>query len=198
MRYLIGLALFCCTAPALASGWNDYELPISPQHSIVRANSLDVMLCRGSSVILAPTDYPDVGPIVDYAVGNAHIFTRHIGRTPRNLFAGDTFEELDTSQEFFFVVDRNSDSVSGPFSAVQFQANPNVAQAAPIQWQEPSNPNIARPILGSLMFLAFSAIFLGWPLLIVALAIMVFVYVARSRRRANQRLQLTGDARDRV
>lgn len=176
-------ALFTFTAPALATGWHDYELPISPQHSILRANSLDVMLCRGRSIILVPRDYPDVGPIVEYSVGSSHIFTRHIGRKPRNLFTDDTFEELDYPQEFFFVVDRSSDTVSGPFSSAQFQVNPKVSQEAPIQWEKPRNPNIVIPILGSLIFLAFSVVIFGWPLLLLALLVAVVFIVARRWKR---------------
>lgn len=186
MRYLIGLILLCCTAPALASGWNDYLLPISEDHAICRANSLDVMLCRDHSIILSPTDYPEVGPIVEYCVGTSHIFTRNIGRIPRNDFPGDIYEELDYSREFFFVVDRNTDEVSGPFTAAQFQADPNVIHAVPIQWKSPSNPNIVVPLLGMLMFLAYAAVILGSPLLIFLPVVIIVIYNVRRRKRERK------------
>lgn len=186
VRYLFSLMLLCCTAPTLASGWNDFKLPITPQHSIVRANSLDVMLCRdGSGVILNPCNYPGVGPIVEYSVGSSHIFTRNIGRTTRRLSNGATVEDLDSSREYFFVADRNTDAVAGPYSAAQFRANPDVSQAAPISWTPARNPNIVLPIFGSIMFLAISAVIFGLPLLLLALVILVVALIVRNRRRAN-------------
>lgn len=186
MRYLIGLMLLCCTAPALATGWNDYVLPISPEHAICRANSLDVMLCRDTSIILSPDSYPDLGPIVAFHVGKTHIFTRHIGAKPRNEFPGDTYKELDYSREFFFVVDRQTDSVSGPYAEAQFQVNPHVVQAVPIQWESPSNPNVVLPLFGSLMFLLFAAIILGSPLLVFAPIVIIVIYNIRRRKRERK------------
>jgi hypothetical protein len=97
-----------CTGRAAAQGWNDYELQIDPGFTIVHANNLDVDLSRtGGSLVYFHGDYPGVGPISGYVVTPTHIFTRHQGRVPRNHFAGDTFENVDPSKTFYFVIEKS-------------------------------------------------------------------------------------------
>ena len=100
---LLVFAIVAYLASAVqASSWNDYKLAIDPAYNIYRNNSLDVCLGRNSGLLIyVPDDHPQSSPIVDYSVTPTHIFLRTLGRSPRNLFEGDTFEEVDLSKEFF-------------------------------------------------------------------------------------------------
>ncbi len=212
MRYVLTLVIATLvvavgSSPAVASGWNDYRLQIDPGFEIVRANSLDVMLCRtGGSIVYFHGDYAGVGPVSGYVVTPTHIFTQHHGRVARNLFAGDTFEDVDPSRTFYFVVDKAAAStpgafgvgasvtingvpqddgrppdVFGPFNEQEFLGQPAVQAVAPVKWLEPSNPNVVAPLAGSLMFLAISAVVLGWPILLLLLIACVGFMLWRRR-----------------
>ena len=212
MRHVLTSCLAClllsaCAGRAEGQGWSDYRLQIDPGFEIIRANSLDVDLCRtGGSLVYFHGDYAGVGPIDGYVVTPTHIFTRHQGRVPRNLFAGDTFEDVDPSRTFYFVVDKVAAStpgkfgfakdvkingvpvaddrppdVFGPFDEPTFLRQPAVQAAAPIKWVEPSNPNAAAPLVGSLMFLAISAVVLGWPIILLVVVVVVGYILWRRR-----------------
>jgi hypothetical protein len=186
-RSLFVLAILATsTNVAGASGWNDYELSIDPGYTIYRCNSLDVCLGHNDgTLIYVPADYAQTGPIDAYNVTPTHIFLRTLGRSPRNLFQGDTFENVDPSRQFFFVFDKAKDSLAGPLSLAEFQTHPVVTDHGDTDWTETRNPNVARPLVGGLMFLAMSAIILGWPILLAIGVAVLIVFVLRSRRRAK-------------
>jgi hypothetical protein len=215
MRHVLTFIVACLLLAvwpgrAEGQGWSDYRIQIDPGFEIVRANSLDIDLCRtGGSLVYFHGDYPNVGPINGYVVTPTHIFTRHQGRVPRNLFAGDTFEEVDPTRTFYFVVDKAAAStpgrfgffenvkingapvddgrpadVFGPFNEQTFLQQPAVQTAAPVRWVEPSNPSVAKPLLGSLIFLAMSAVVLGWPILVLSFLVVVGYIAWRRCRRA--------------
>jgi hypothetical protein len=191
----------------LASGWNDFSLRIDPGFMIVRASDIDIVLCRtDGSLVYNHDDYPGVGPISGYVVSPSHIFARHHGRVPRGRFAGDTFENVDTSRTFYFVVEKASaatpgkfgfaarvttdgvrqddgrpQGVFGPFDEQAFLRQTVGQVSAPFHWIEPSNPNVMKPIVGSLMFLVISAVVLGWPIVLI-FAVIVVGYILWRRR----------------
>jgi len=169
-----------------ASGWHDYELSIDPAYKIYRCNSLDVCLGHNDgSLIYVPDNHAETGPIVAYNVTSTHIFLRTLGRSPRNLFKGDTFEEIDSCRQFFFVLDKSNDDLAGPFSLADFQAHPVVASLGDIEWIEPRNPNVAMPLIGNLVFLVYSVIILGWPVLFLVAVMAVAWFAFRSRKRGQ-------------
>ncbi|MHB8858861.1 MAG: hypothetical protein ACYC6Z_05170 [Thermoleophilia bacterium] len=149
---LLLLAPFC-----LATGWNDYTLDIGDGYDVFRANSLDVCIGKSSgSLILCPSNYDNVGPIDQYITTPQHIFTKNLGRKPRNLFEGDTFQDIDSSKTFYFIISKANDEVIGPLTEDEFARRPEVTDLERLNWQTPHNPNFLLPILGSLMFLAIS------------------------------------------
>ncbi len=189
-RLLTLILVLLSTPAAFASGWNDYQLEIDPGFKIFRANSLDVALGRSNGlVILSPRDHPGVGPINAYCVTPTHILTRHHGRAPRNLFAGDSFENVDTTKQFFFVTAKADESVAGPFDEQTFLSQPAVQAVDPVPWVAPSNPNVARPLMGSLRFVVISAIVLRWPIIVLLLTagaiLLVWHRLARGRMPSN-------------
>jgi len=103
-----------------------------------------------------PRDYDKVGPVVRYITTPDYILTKNLGRIPRNLFEGDTFQDVDTSQEHFFVIAKANDEVLGPLSAEEFAKRPEAANLGELDWQIPTNPNRLTPLLGNIMFIAFS------------------------------------------
>ncbi|WP_153559504.1 hypothetical protein, partial [Roseimaritima sediminicola] len=167
-----------------ASGWNDYQLTIDPGYKICRANSLDV--CLGHSdgqLIYVPSDYAQTGPINAYNVTPTHIFLHTHGRTPRNLFEGDTFENVDPSQQFFFVLDKSDDRLTGPFTIAEFQKQPGVPAEENLQWTEPRNPNAASAAIVGWIFLSAALLMIGWPIFLIVGVAGLAVFVVRAQRR---------------
>jgi hypothetical protein len=150
-------AVLLSASACFASGWSDFTLDIGDGYTVVRCNSLDVCIGKaGHSLILSPGDYDGVGPVVRYISTPDYILTNNLGRKPRNLFEGDTFEDVDPSKECFFVIAKATDEVHGPFSANEFSGQPEVAGLGRLDWKTPRNPNSRLPFLGALIFLALS------------------------------------------
>ena len=150
--FLFAILLWNIT-DCVASGWNDYVLDIGDGYTINRCNSLDISLSKDDSIILSPYDFDQVGPIKEYFIANEFIFTKNLGREPRNLFEGDEFEDIDPSREFFFIVHKNTGKVTGPFSNSEFREQPSVKTVEFVDWKNPKNPNIFMPLLGSIIVL---------------------------------------------
>jgi hypothetical protein len=132
-----------------AQGFLDYERDIGDGYQIFRANSLEVCIAKsGGSIVLHPRDYPQVGPVVEYATTPELILTKNIGRKPRNRFAGDTLDELDHTKSFCFIIQKGTDKVTGPLSPAELADHPLVRPLGKIRWQEPSNPIFGLPLLG--------------------------------------------------
>lgn len=89
------IGLLCFPPCARGQGWADYDYTIGNGYTLFRANSMDVCVTRGNSVVVFGDTQNGAGPIVQYAVTPTHIYTRHAGRKLRNLFPGDTFEDID-------------------------------------------------------------------------------------------------------
>ena len=169
----------------LAQGYGDYELDIGDGYTVVRCNGMDV--CIGSAdqgLIIYPSKYDNLGPVVQYITTPEYIFTRNYGRKPRNLHKGDTFEDVDPSQEYFFSISKRTGSVQGPFSQKEFSQLPEVANLGQLDWQTPENPDpwgILRdhPRL-LIVFLPFLAIRYFW---ITIPAIVGLVLLIRNIRK---------------
>lgn len=165
----------CC----FATGWHDYRLDIGDGYIIFRANALDVGLSkRGGSIIVSPTDYDGVGPIVSYANKEKFVFTRNIGTKDRHLVAGDPFQDLDHTNEFYFIVSKEDDEVIGPLSETDFVNHPNVLSVNAIDWHVPKNPNFWTPLGGNLLFCFSSAL-----ISISVISGIVLILIIRKKRK---------------
>jgi hypothetical protein len=141
----------------LTVGWNDYSLDIGDGYMVFRANSMDVCIGQaGGSIILYPQDYAEVGPVVAYEVKNEYILTKNAGRIPRNLFEGDTFENVDYGKEWYFVIPKATDEPLGPYAKADFLDVLKEKGIQNVDWVEPKNPNFWTPLFGSLMFIAIA------------------------------------------
>lgn len=207
---LLLIALLFTPIRASATGWNDYELQIDPEFWLARNSASEIVLCNSArAIVYHQVDYPGVGRMAEYAVTDSYIFTRHIGSKPRNRFPGDTFEDDDPSREYFFIVRKDGEVVGGPMDRQEeiidrvlhitfrkstphvlgplnrheFDAEPAFGKSAPIHWQTPKNPNFWTPLLGTLMFLAMSALILGWPVLLVMAVLLPISVMCYSRLR---------------
>jgi uncharacterized membrane protein len=187
-RIFVILMLLLWSSVCFASGWNDFTLDIGDGYNVFRANSMDVCIGKeDGSLILYPDKYNNVGPVIRYITSPEFIFTKNLGRKPRNLFDGDTFQDIDSSQEFFFIISKGTDEVVGPLSASQFHSRPEVASLASLDWQIPKNPNFWLPLFGSLMFLAIAILILAIKYLWITVpVIIVFVLLIRSLRKKRK------------
>lgn len=183
MRLLALTIAALISSLASAQGWSDYSLDIGDGYQIVRANHIDVMLCRDSAIVIHRDKGPNLGPIVGYAKTPTHILTKHAGTAPRNLFEGDNFLEVDATKTFYCIVPKGSEDGYGPYSEADFYARPELAGITQVEWIAPHNPNIIAPLLGTLFFLAISIPILvvgkpliGIPLLLLLLLLLYAAY----------------------
>lgn len=154
---LIMLCFLLCCESSFASGWHDYQLDIGDGYSIFRANSLDVGIgMNDGGLILSPRDYEGVGPIVKYSVTEDLIFARNLGRMDRNLFDGDTYQEIDYGKEYYFIILKDTKQVLGPLNKEAFMGKASALGVTDIDWFSLRNPNLLRPLLGDLIFLGLA------------------------------------------
>jgi hypothetical protein len=191
MKYRLAFFTFLAsTSVCMASGWQDYTLDIGDGYNVFRANSMDVCIGKANGrIILHPWNYAGVGPVVQYINAPQHILTKNFGRKPRNLFEGDSFEEIDPSRSYFFVIAKANDRVHGPLSEEELSQRPEVANLGTLDWQTPKNPNFWRPLLGNLFFLALSipilAIKFFWITIPAIIGLNVLVRYIRKKRKAQ-------------
>ncbi|MBN2578120.1 MAG: hypothetical protein JXB10_03935 [Pirellulales bacterium] len=166
------------------SGWSDYQLDIGDGFSIVRCNGLDVCLCdKNHGMIYCPSQFVGTGPINGYALTENAVYLRTYGRKSRNLFAGDKFENVDPSREFFFIYDRKTEQLSPPLTAADFNTEVEPLSSSLISWIQPRNPNPDLPLRGAARFLGVIALYFLAPLTILIALSGVLLYAVRKRGR---------------
>jgi hypothetical protein len=178
--FLALLASIAASQNAFASGWNDYQLDIGDGFRIVRCNSLDVCLADSTgSVLYAPDSFESTGPINGYYITPTAILLRTYGRAPRNHFPGDTFENVDTSRQFYLAYDRLSKKLSRPTNT---PSDLNALHGT-LHWTAPSNPNPTSLVgLTALLFAMF--VFIGGPIAL-GLGLVYLLYQATKTKAPN-------------
>lgn len=194
LKAIVPVFLLMCSC-CFASGWHDFELDIGDGYTICRTSTMHISLGKtsGGSFVLSPSRYDGVGPIVSYSNTTKFIFTRNIGRQDRNLFAGDTFQNPDSTKEYYFIVSKEDDSVIGPLSEADFVNHPNVLSVGSIEWTVPKNPDFWGPLLGNLYFCVLSipiliigfAWQLRWLLLVLGLAVIVILIIRKMKHKTK-------------
>jgi hypothetical protein len=182
---LFAFVVLCFAAPASASGWHDYRLEIAPGFAVERMNPFQVCLSGHEALLLiCPLDdHPRFGPLVEYAVTDEFIITRHAGSKPHER--NPSMWQGDPSQEFLFLVRRADEKITGPLGREEW-AEAGLPNLSSLNWVEPRNPNFWTPFLGDLFFLAFTTVYFGWPIVLLALAALIGLWLfRRSRRRAR-------------
>lgn len=154
-RRLTAVGTILLMAPiCFASGWGDFSLDIGDGYSVYRCNSLDVCIGKADgSLILYPDKHESVGPVIQYITTPQYVFTKNLGRKHRDMFEGDTFQNIDTSQEFFFIIFKGTDKVAGPLSKDEFMIRPEISGSGQLDWKTPRNPNFWLPLVGNTIFL---------------------------------------------
>lgn len=149
---------------------------------------MDVCIGKSdTSLILCPSDFNNVGPVIKYITTAKYIFTINNGRKPRNEFIGDTFENIDTSKEFYFLITKETDNIIGPMSKIEFEKQPAVTSLAPLEWKTPTNPNFWLPFLGGIIFLALSVPILAVKFYWVSLPVLGGTYILVTQIKKNKR-----------
>ena len=109
------------------------------------------------------------------------------------MFAGDTFQNSDSTKEFYFIVSKADDSVIGPLSKTDFVNHSNVLSVDSIEWKVPKNPNVRKPLIGNLYFciLAIPIILmkivweLRWLLLVLGLVVTVILIMRKMKHKTK-------------
>ena len=177
LRSLALIVAAASPAPAVASGWNDYELAIGGGFQIVRVNSFDICLFGRAGSIYFPREHPGAGPINAYAITADRVLLRTWGSRPRNSFPGDDYQETDASRQMYFLVDRSTERLTGPLSRPRFAAA--ITGGAPA-WVEPANPNVLVPLAGAALFLTVSAMIFS-PVWVPAALILRWAWRRKTR-----------------
>ena len=95
--------------------------------------------------------------------------------------------QSDPTKEFFFLVSRRDQQVTGPLTRAAWEQS-SLPSLASLQWAAPHNPNFWTPLLANLFFLTFAAVYLRWAMLLVVLVAAVVAFSLsrlRKRRRAS-------------
>lgn len=182
---ILSIALFYAS-DCFAIGWSDFELDIGDGYTICKCNSLDVILSKNNQVILEPYDFDNLSPIKEYFVTKEFVFTKNLGRKPRNFFEGDLFQDIDISREFYFIVLKATNEITGPLSKSEFTNHSIVKANGSIKWKRPRNPNFFLPLLGALIVLCLLLIHYFW----ITIPLLVLMLVLIFKRSAKKRLIL--------
>ncbi len=176
---LTSLLLIVFAKDLSASGWNDYSADIGHGFNIYRMNSFQV--CIGgsdSTLLICPSEGDEFGPVVNYVFTESHLLVETLGVMPHPK--NSRMQTGNPNQQYYFLIDKITHEVVGPLGSDQF--NSNAAVHRKLDWKNPSNPNILRPLLGNLMFLSITVLFFGWPLILVLLIFLVIRHIRKRRR----------------
>jgi phosphate/sulfate permease len=180
-RALVTTLLLHCGV-SFASGWNDYSLEIAPGFWVYRMNSFEVCLGKtDGKLLICPDEYPGiVGPLIEYAITNELIITRHVGVRPNE--SNPTMSDGDPTKEYYFATARADHRVVGPLTRAAWEQSklPNLTS---LQWVTPENPNFWVPFIGNVTFLLFALVFWGWPVIVAAVLLAISVWLYRRWRK---------------
>lgn len=161
-RFSSILAVLLFATAALGSGWNDFVQQLGSDYSIFRASSQDIGLAHNGFVLTGKDT------LIEFVETPTHILTKHIR-------ADGTLS--------YYVVQKTPENVVGPLTEAAFTANGAVMSSGNLAWQRPTNPHpeVARD--GQLMFLAFTFVLFGTPILFVVLLVGFIVWSYRRNRK---------------
>ena len=182
----IVLLLTTGTSSCIASGWNDFVRDIGDGYVIFKFNSYDVGVGTGkanvcTSIILSPTNYYGIGPVVAYITTDKLILTKNIGANKHNL---------DTEKEFYFIIFKADNHVTGPLSKTEFDHHPSIAALGQLKWKKPLNPHWLWSSAISIFFLlclipilVVKYPFVSVPVLLIVIALLIFGFRRKSRHK---------------
>ena len=193
---VIIIAILFSAGICLAQGYSDYRLDIGDDYAVVRCNGLDISICKTDRniVVLNPRNYDKVGPLDQYITTADYILTRNLGRKLRNIHKGDTFEDVDPSQAYYFCITKGADIVQGPFNQEEFSQLPEVANLGQLDWLTPENPDrwwvYGFFIKGLIAFLVVAAIDSYW--ISIPLIVGTFLLIRHNRKKRKEAAQQSG------
>lgn len=144
---IIALFLYL-PAIGFGSGWNDYTFDIDDQYMVLRANSYDIHIYKKTGPYgVEPLTNAGAkfeagknpgGPLYELFFDDMHIFAKCWGCKDRSETDPSLPSMLvtDTSQTYFFVIDKQSGKVTGPSTNGEFEASlKRMGISKPRQWQ---------------------------------------------------------------
>ena len=180
------LWLLLITVPLVrAAGWSDFTRDIGDGYELSKMSSLEVCIGKQrGGLILCGRRGSDIGPVDAYLMTPDHIFARTWGRKPTTYSDGSVGETVDLEQQFYFVIEKQTDALFGPLSEAEFAQRPEVIAYGPLDWNPPTNSE-GVVVLGVVGFVVIVVLLvLAAPVAIVALLILWFR--RRGAARANQ------------
>ncbi len=154
LAYLLFIFAVCCFSISVnqelaqAAGWQDYTLNLEDGYSIVRANSLEIMLLHKGNIIISPHQFPGIGPITRYSQEDSIIFVETNEAKEQS--------KVDSRKKYYFIVsidESGAPETIGPLSDAEFGSHVIARQYSPINWRRPQNPKFLLPLMGSVMTL---------------------------------------------
>jgi len=189
IRGLTLLLLCMSLSTGWATGWTDFKLDIGDGYSIYKSSSMDVCLSKPYSPAVCGSKESGVGPVNKYINAPGYILTRNLGRISVIADNGDEREDIDTSKQYYFVVNKTTDEVKGPLSESEFLARPEIVALAPLDWQHPTNPNgFPWPITLLIVFVALVAVTSVALIFASPFIVIILLLVRRSRKRRRVKI----------
>jgi len=170
-RSLLWLLLLVVPA-GQASGWNDFVLDIGEGYHISKMSSLEVCIGKEHGpLILCGSKGSNIGPVDAYIVTPDHIISRNLGRKPKTYDDGYVIDTVDTEVQHYFVIDKRTEMLRGPFTQIEFQQRAEVAALGTLIWESPTNPDTGL-LIGLVAFVLSVVLFvLAVPVIVVLLLV---------------------------
>jgi len=170
---ILAAAMAFLWIPTQLYAFGDYRLKIDNDYEICRANELQVCLNRISThdLVYYWDMFPATGPIDSYKVTPTHIFLWVYGRKLRNHFPGDTFEDVDPSNQSYLILDKSDQQLIGPLNQADFQAHPIVQGFGKFSWIKARNPD---PFVRFLPLISILLSPITFPILLLIVLVIFF------------------------
>lgn len=169
------------------SGWGRYQVDIDGSYQLLgmKRGSMALVKLRVYGLPILPPvlsvsgsphdkTYPGVGPMLQFAVTDTHIFTRHSAWKANNGAPNEPWQ-IDESREYFFIVRKLDDGVEGPLNNADFAEHP-ATQIDGLEWKTPRAPGdspLDGIIMGLVMLLAWLGPFMLFLLPLLAILILL-------------------------
>jgi hypothetical protein len=142
-RKNIIIVLILFVIESFATGWNDYEIKIDENYSIVRSSSNNIYLYYKNYKVIKNDKS---GPISEYNITNEYIFLKKNRLYQRNKFEGDTYQMVDYKKSIFYIINKKDNSYLSFTNKKLFTKKTEERVNTEIEWLYSSNPNPNHPI----------------------------------------------------
>ena len=150
-KIIILLILFFIKS--IAIGWNDYEIKIDENYSIIRTDDINLGFYKrdGISFYKIIKD-KQAGAMYSYIFTKKYIFIKHYSLKMRNKFEGDTYTYLDRDKKKFYIFKKQYNTYQVFNNENLFQKSIKKIYPKDINWSFPYNPNLKKNRIPWIMY----------------------------------------------